>query len=65
VTEKTSTTLVDGNGAVTLDPWKPPSGWDREDPPAKEEGPWTVRRVLSAMGRAFRKQPFAVLLAVE
>lgn len=49
---------------MTVDPWKPPSGWDRDPQPAKEEGPWTVGRVLRAMWRAFRAQPFGVLLAV-
>jgi hypothetical protein len=49
---------------VTVDPWKPPSGWDRDPPPAKEEGPWTVFRVLRVMWRAFRAQPFGVLVAV-
>ena len=48
---------------MTLDPWKPPSGWDRVTP-EPNQGPWTVGRVLRTMGRAFRKQPFGVLLAV-
>ena len=48
---------------MTQDPWKPPAGWDQIAPEVSE-GPWTVGRVLKAMGRAFRGQPLGVFLAV-
>jgi hypothetical protein len=52
-----------------MNPWQPPVGWDKPPGrdgigPAPAEGPWTVGRILGAMGRAIAGQPLGLLLAV-